>query len=142
MIPGNTYGVSAITVAASNQYDQVAYYSGGGVSSNTGPCVDLFAPGGPFLSAQALNGDGSAGSAVDSTGSWEGTSSAAPHVAAAAAMAWHKYTTGVTASTIEYHIKENATPGLITGDPRSDTPNLLLHQFWAPGRRRACCVWP
>lgn len=131
-IPNNPNGYSAITVAASDSEDRVSVW-GGGFESNTGPCVDLFAPGGPGLTAQGWNGVSNA---------WQGTSAAAPHVTGLVAQAYGKYGS-ITPGMAENYILVNATPNVLTNNPaaahpmRSGTPNKLA--FGLPPKRRACC---
>jgi subtilisin family serine protease len=131
-IPNNPNGYSAITVAASDQNDHVSDW-GSGFSSNTGQCVDLFAPGGPGLVAQ--------GSVSVST-TWQGTSAAAPHVSGIAALTLARFGS-ITPGMVENYILQNATSGVMTDNPsgatiRSGTPNKLLYQV-TPPKRRACC---
>jgi subtilisin family serine protease len=132
-IANNPNGYSAITVAASDQNDQVAWWSTDQWSS-TGPCVDLFAPGGPGLTAQGVR-------SVD-TG-WSGTSAASPHVAAIAVLTLGRYG-DVTPGMVESYVLQNATPSVIANNAnglaniRAETPNRLIYQVQAP-KRRACC---
>jgi subtilisin family serine protease len=98
------------TVAASTITDARASYS------NYGSCVDLYAPGSDITSTW-LNGG---------TRTLSGTSMASPHVAAVGGL--YKTVYGNAASsTIDAWIKNNATPGVITGNPPG-TPNLLLYR--------------
>ncbi|HYW09294.1 MAG TPA: S8 family serine peptidase, partial [Longimicrobium sp.] len=98
------------TVAASTSTDARASYS------NYGSCVDIYAPGSSITSTW-LNGG---------TNTISGTSMASPHVAGVAAL--YKGTYGdVSQSTINSWLVNNATSGVITGNP-SGTPNLLLYK--------------
>lgn len=106
---------------------------GNDLSSNTGLCVDVFAPGGPGLVAQGYHG-------VSTT--WQGTSAAAPHVSGLAALTLARFD-NITPGMVENYILQNATPDVITNNPsgatmRSGTPNKLVHQV-TPPKRRACC---
>ena len=99
----------ALTVAASNRYDQQAYFS------TVGPCVDLYAPGEDITSAWLYGG----------TNTISGTSMATPHVAGAAAL----YLEGnpwASPYTVNAHIVNNATPNRLSG-VTPGTPNLLLY---------------
>jgi subtilisin family serine protease len=85
-------------------------------SSNWGSCVDGYAPGGSITSTWI-------GSATNTI---SGSSMASPHVAGVAAL--YKATYGNAASaTIDTWIKNNATAGVITGNP-AGTPNRLLYK--------------
>jgi subtilisin family serine protease len=100
---------SALTVAASNQYDQQTWFS------NFGGCVDIYAPGEGIYSAYLSGG----------TTSMDGTSMASPHVAGAAAL-YLQGNPSAAPSTVNGHITGNATPWKIT-NATSGTPNLLLY---------------
>ena len=101
----------AITVGASNALDQRWSYS------NFGPCVDLFAPGHQIVSAFIRSN-------VDSL-PITGTSMAAPHAAAAAALylADHRE---ATPDVVQMALVDAATGGAVTaaGD---GSPDLLLY---------------
>lgn len=135
-IQNNPDGYSAITVAASDRNDRVSYYGivdGVAYGSNTGPCVDVFAPGGPGLVAQGYN-------SVDYD--WQGTSAAAPFVAGLAALTLARFG-NITPAMVESYIIQNSTKNIIRDNPDgasmlSSTPNNLAYQV-LPGKRRACC---
>ena len=85
-------------------------------SSNYGSCVDGYAPGGSITSTWIGSG----------TSTISGSSMASPHVAGVAAL--YKATYGDAASsTVDSWIKNNATSGVITGNP-TGTPNRLLYK--------------
>ncbi len=85
-------------------------------TSNWGSCVDGYAPGGSITSTWIGSG----------TNTISGSSMASPHVAGVAAL--YKATYGNAASsTIDGWIKNNATQGVITGNP-TGTPNRLLYK--------------
>ena len=98
----------AITVGASTSTDTRASFS------NTGTCVDLFAPG-QSITSTWLNG---------STNTISGTSMATPHVAGAVAAIWGSDLT-LSATTIK-----NQTLASVSSNKLSDvgtgSPNLLL----------------
>ncbi len=127
MLPDNPNGFSAITVAASNQADTVVSRSNASWASNTGPCVDLFAPGIGLHASDYLGGEGS----------FEGTSAAAPHVAGLVAIRLEKYG-HLDPAAVESSIRYWATPNVLTGVP-ADTPNLLV--FTYESRPRPCCIF-
>ena len=101
---------SAITVGATTSTDARASYS------NTGSCVDIFAPGSSITSAW------NTGSTAVNTIS--GTSMATPHVAGAAAL-MAQANPGASPATIAYLLTGNATPGKVTS-AGTGSPNLLL----------------
>ena len=101
---------NATSVAASTSTDAKASYS------NYGSCVHLYAPGSSITSTWLSGG----------TRSISGTSMASPHVAGVAAL--YKATYGNAGySTIRSWLINNATTGVITGNP-SGTPNRLLYK--------------
>jgi len=106
--PARVPGV--ITVAASDQTDSLAYFS------NRGKCVALAAPGTEIASAWATD---DAASRV-----MNGTSSAAPFVAGAAALYLSAHPTAAPAE-VRAALVGHATQGVLRGVP-ADTPNLLL----------------
>jgi subtilisin family serine protease len=109
----NTSPASAsgtLTVAASTSTDAKASYS------NWGGCVDVYAPGSSITSTWLNSG----------TNTISGTSMASPHAAGVAAL--YKGTFGDAASsTVVSWIINNATTGVITGNP-AGTPNRLLYK--------------
>lgn len=100
---------SAITVAASNSSDELAYFS------NFGSCVDIIAPGEDITSAW-IGGS----SATDTI---SGTSMASPHVAGAAAL-YLEANPGASPAAVSAGLTGAATPDAIA-DP-AGSPNLLL----------------
>ena len=107
----------AVTVASTGRSDARS------ASSNTGPCVDLFAPGDDIWSA-GLSGD-------QSFATLSGTSMAAPHVAGAAALYLSAHPTASSA-TVQAAVIAAATPDVVTGVP-ADTPNRLLYSAVVSG---------
>ncbi|MFN2538830.1 MAG: S8 family serine peptidase [Mycobacteriales bacterium] len=98
-----------LTVAASDRTDTRAPWS------NTGSCVDLFAPG-VSITSDWLGGK----TRIES-----GTSMAAPFVTGAAAIYLSKHPADSTA-TVNSWLERQATAGKIKRDPRG-TPNRLLY---------------
>jgi subtilisin family serine protease len=99
-----------LVVANSTMEDQRA------VSSSTGACVDVYAPGTGIRST--VPGGGSA--------SYTGTSMAAPHAAGVAAL--YKQAHGDAPSdVVERWIVDHATPGVVAGGDAGGTPNRLLN---------------
>lgn len=99
----------AYTVAASDETDAKADYS------NSGACVDSYAPGSLIKSAWIGSG----------TKIISGTSMATPHVAGVAAL--YKSVYGdASSATVSAWLSNNATPSVIIGNP-GGTPNRLLY---------------
>ena len=118
---GNNYGAdacgsspsgvpAAITVAASNSGDGVAYFS------NLGPCVDIFGPGENITSSWA-SGD-------FDINTISGTSMATPHVAGVAAL-YLEWNPGAGPGQVAAELNANGTGGVLSGVP-GNTINLLL----------------
>jgi subtilisin family serine protease len=101
---------AALTVAASDSSDRQASFS------NTGTCVDLYAPGVSILSASH--------SSNTSTATMSGTSMAAPHTAGAAALLLSEQP-ALTPAQVTSALIGATTPGVITG-AGTGTPNRLL----------------
>jgi len=104
----------ALTVGASDSSDARAIFSSS-FSSNFGSCVDLFAPGKDL--------------GLWNTGSFSGTSGAAPLVAGAVAR-YLQSTPAATPGQAHSYIVNNATVGRLTGIG-TGSPNRLL--FSPPG---------
>lgn len=98
----------AITVASTDRNDRRSSFS------NTGSCVDLFAPGSEITSA-GINND-------NAQQVLSGTSMASPHVAGAAAKLLSQ---GVAPGNVAITLKNEATAGVVT-DSRN-TLNLMLY---------------
>jgi len=109
---------AAITVGASDITDARAFFS------NSGTCLDLFAPG---LDITAAAYDSYSDTDVKS-----GTSMASPHAAGAAAIVLTSYPTASPAQVAEY-MRNDAIPGIIR-DAGAGSPNRLL--MVAPGTIR------
>jgi subtilisin family serine protease len=101
---------SALTVGATMSTDEQAFYS------NSGPCVDLFAPGNAIYSATNTS-DVSYVSA-------NGTSMASPHVAGAAALYLEAHP-DATPAEVSYALIANSTVGGLTA-LGAKSPNRLL----------------
>ncbi|HEY0738406.1 MAG TPA: S8 family peptidase [Herpetosiphonaceae bacterium] len=101
----------AYTVAASTKTDAKAIFS------NWGTCVDSYAPGEDIKSAWLANG----------TNTIDGTSMASPHVAGCAAT-FIQHNGNVPPAAVTAWLTNNATNGVITGNP-AGTPNKLLYCF-------------
>ena len=100
---------AALTVGATDSYDQQAYYS------NWGACVDLYAPGDGITSAWLYGG----------TNSISGTSMASPHVAGAAAL-YLQTNPSASPATVNSAVLNNATPGRLYS-LGAGSPNLLVY---------------
>jgi subtilisin family serine protease len=108
---------SALTVAATAANDQRASFS------NTGSCVDIFAPGVGITAAWSTSDA--------ATNTISGTSMSAPHAAGAAGL-YLEANAGATPAQVSAALLANGTPGVV-GNPGSGSPNLLLYMgFIAP----------
>ncbi|MFT7839789.1 S8 family serine peptidase [Saccharothrix sp. BKS2] len=85
--------------------------------SNTGTCVDLFAPGGNITSLSHASNTGTAG--------MSGTSMATPHVTGAVALYLQGHP-GADQAEVNRAVVDSATPGKV-GNAGSGTPNRLLN---------------
>jgi subtilisin family serine protease len=101
----------AITVAASNRYDQQAGFS------NYGSCVDIYAPGSGVKSAW-ITSDTSYAEA-------SGTSMSSPHVAGAVALYLQSHP-AATPDEVAQAVLNSSTQGLLTY-LGPDSPNRLLY---------------
>jgi subtilisin family serine protease len=102
---------AAITVAASNHYDQQAGFS------NYGPCVDLYAPGSGVKSAW-ISSDSSYAEA-------SGTSMSSPHVAGAAALYLQSHP-AATPDEVTQAVLNSSIQGVLTY-LGTGSPNRLLY---------------
>jgi len=102
---------AALTVGASTISDVRSSFS------NYGSLVDVFAPGSSITS--------STHDSDTSTGTWNGTSMATPHVAGVAALLRAAHST-LSATEIQSMVVANATSGVLTGI-ETGSPNLLLY---------------
>lgn len=109
--------VEAITVAASDIYDEWATFS------NNGSCVDLAAPGVGITSSWI--------GSPTATQSLYGTSFAAPHVAGAAALYLELHPSDSPAQ-VQAALVNNATTGLLSLVP-AGSPNRLLYTGFMTG---------
>ena len=101
---------NAFTVAASNRYDAMPYWS------NRGGCVDIIAPGVSVTAAWHTS--------TTATRTISGTSMASPHAAGAAAKLLQG-SPGASPTTIMNSLRSSATTGVVTG--LGSTPNRLLY---------------
>ncbi len=109
---------TATTVASSEINDAKSSFS------DTGSCVDIFAPGGNITAAWI--GSNTA------TNTISGTSMAAPHVAGAAGL-YLAANPGSTPAAINTALVNNATNNKITGSLLAGTPNKLLYMGFIGG---------
>ncbi|NEA35105.1 S8 family peptidase [Streptomyces sp. SID13031] len=100
---------TALVTAASTNTDARASYS------STGACVDVYAPGSAIISTLPGN----------TTGSYNGTSMATPHVAGVAAL-YLQTSPSATPATVKTYIETNATPNVVSGGTTGGTVNRLL----------------
>jgi subtilisin family serine protease len=100
---------TALVVAASTSTDARASYS------STGSCVDIYAPGSAIVSTLPGN----------TTGSYNGTSMATPHVAGVAAL-YLQTSPSASPATVKSYIEANATPNVVSGGSTGSTVNRLL----------------
>ncbi|MEU5695242.1 S8 family serine peptidase [Actinosynnema sp. NPDC020468] len=101
----------AITVASIDQGDRRSSFS------NTGSCVDIYAPGGNITSLSNSSDTATAGNS--------GTSMATPHVTGAAALYLQGHPSA-TPAEVAKALTDLATPGKVT-DPGAGSPNKLLY---------------
>jgi hypothetical protein len=105
--PGST--PDAITVGATNKQDERASFS------NSGSCVDLFAPGEDIAAAASLG----------SVGYRSGTGPAAAHVAGELALSLARYS-NLSPAELTRHLLASATYNVVGGTLLPNTPNRLL----------------
>ncbi len=110
---------AAITVAATDRTDTRATFAPG-LSSDYGPCVDIFAPGKDITSAWLGTG----------LNTISGTSMAAPHVTGAAALLLDA-NPGLTPQQVRDTLVSRAVTGAVD-DPGVGSPNKLLQVEAAP----------
>jgi subtilisin family serine protease len=110
----------ALTVGATNISDFRASFS------NSGPVVDLFAPGDAITSAWATSDT--------ATNTIPGTSMATPHVAGVAALYLQRFPAASPAA-VGQAIVNAATPNVIS-DPGPGSPNRLLYSLFIPAANR------
>lgn len=104
----------AITVGATDSSDRRASFS------NTGTCLDLFAPG--------VNVTSSWKDSDTATNTISGTSMATPHTAGVAALYLSSHPTA-TPAQVRDAVVNNATAGKVQ-DPRTGSPNKLLYSLF------------
>ncbi|MDY7227133.1 S8 family serine peptidase [Hyalangium rubrum] len=104
----------ALTVGATDSSDNRASWS------NTGTCLDLFAPGVNITSSSMTGG----------TAVMSGTSMASPHVAGAAALYLEK-NPAASPAAVASALLSDATPNKV-GNPGSGSPNRLLYSNPTP----------
>lgn len=102
---------AAITVGASTPSDSIASFS------NNGSCVDIFAPGIDIAAARHTSNTGSVARS--------GTSTAAPHVAGAAALVLDQ-TRGASPSQVWSRIRAAGTTDVLAGECCGEPDRLLF----------------
>jgi subtilisin family serine protease len=107
---------AAVTVGATSDDDSLAWFS------NSGPCVDLLAPGEGVQSAATWSSTAST--------TMSGTSMATPHVAGAAALVLGREPQ-LTPAVVAARLSSSATPDQITG-VSGNTANMLLSTLTTP----------
>ncbi|WP_224368939.1 Ig-like domain-containing protein [Hyalangium versicolor] len=100
----------AITVGSMNEFELVSFFS------NTGECLDLFAPGEDITSAWATSDT--------ATNAISGTSMATPHAAGAAALYLEGHPSA-TPAEVAHELTARGTHNALDGAEGS--PNVLLH---------------
>jgi subtilisin family serine protease len=103
--------VNAITVGSTTTTDARSTFS------NTGTCVDIFAPGSSITSAWIGN--------ASATSTISGTSMASPHVAGVAAVLIGRFPTS-TPAQIATMLRTSATPNVVAS-AGTGSPNYLLY---------------
>lgn len=103
--------VNAITVGSTTSTDARSTFS------NTGSCVDIFAPGSGITSAWI--------GSTTAINTISGTSMATPHVAGVAAVLFGRYPTS-TPAQIATMLRNSATPNIVTS-VGTGSPNYLLY---------------
>ncbi|MEI6267614.1 MAG: S8 family serine peptidase [Methylococcaceae bacterium] len=107
---------NAITVGATDSTDARSYFS------DTGSCLDIFAPGRSITSAWNTNDT--------ATNTISGTSMATPHVTGAAALYLSSYP-GTTPAQVTTALTQNAIVNKVT-KAGTGSPNKLLYTVMAP----------